>query len=315
MRVALRGNLRKQGEIAPRRFLKILADGDRPQFTQGSGRIELAAAVVGPDNPLTARVIVNRIWLQHFGRALVRSPSNFGTLGQPPTHAELLDWLAVEFVESGWSIKRLHRTIMLSATYQMSSQYNAENFKHDGDNRSIWRMNPRRMDVEAWRDSLLDVVGGLDQTIGGLPTERLLSSRRRTLYSVVSRNGDRFESDEFLRLFDFPSPRATSAKRVTSIVPQQFLFMMNSPFMIERARELARRLAAEAKNDAQRIDRAYRLLFARPPTDREQAIGLRFLTQAKQPNHTATNANEPKLSAWEQYAQTLLSANEFMHVR
>ncbi len=314
MPVALRGNLRKPGEIAPRRFLQILSSAERAVFDQGSGRLQLAAAVVAPDNPLTARVMVNRVWLRHFGRGLVRSPSNFGTLGETPTHPGLLDWLAAEFIQSKWSLKQLHRTIMLSSTYQMSSQFHASNFERDGDNRLLWRMNPRRIDVEAWRDAMLDVTGDLDRTLGGSPTEHLHASRRRTLYSVVSRNGDRFESDAFLRLFDFPSPRATSAKRNTSTVPQQFLFMLNSPFMIERAIALSRRLAGEAEHDAARIDRAYQLLFARPPTPYEQAIGLRFVTAA-QPADQFAGKPERALSAWEQYAQILLSANEFMHVR
>ena len=276
MKVALRGNLRKPGEVAPRRFLRILAGEKSPRFTRGSGRLELAEAIADSRNPLTARVLVNRVWRLHFGRALVRSPSNFGSLGEQPTHPELLDWLAARFIESGWSIKQLHRTIMLSAAYQMSSRFDAANFRADGDNRLIWRMNPRRLDVEAWRDGLLTVTGELDRALGGPPTENV-NSRRRTLYLKVSRNGDRFGSDIFLRLFDFPLMRATVARRPISIVPQQYLFMMNGPFMIDRAKALAKRLQREASGDAERIDRAYQLLFGRLPSEEEKQLGLEFL--------------------------------------
>jgi hypothetical protein len=299
MAVALRGNLLKPGEMAPRRFLHIVAGATPALFTRGSGRVELAEAIVHPDNPLTARVMVNRVWMQHFGKALVRTPDNFGKVGEKPTHPELLDWLARRFIASGWSLKQLHRTIMLSAAYQMSSRLDPRSFAQDGDNRLLWRMEPRRLDVEAWRDGLLAVTHDLDRTMGGPSTQSLLESSRRTLYSIVSRNGDKFQSDDFLRLFDFPSARATSAERHTSIVPQQFLFMMNSPFMAKRAESLARRLEAEAPDESARIARAYRLLFDREPSADEARLGASFL-------QGATLA---------EYAQVLLSSNEFLFLR
>lgn len=299
MAIALRGNLLKPGDIAPRRFLHIIAGENPPLFTHGSGRIELANAIVNPENPLTARVLVNRVWQQHFGKALVRTPDNFGKLGDQPTHPELLDWLARNFIESGWSLKKLHRTIMLSSAYQMSSNMDRRSFAQDGENRLIWRMEPRRLDVEAWRDGLLAVTGSLDETIGGPATESLLDSSRRTLYSVVSRNGDKFQSDDFLRLFDFPSARATSAQRETSIVPQQFLFMMNSSFMAKRAQAFAERLRSEAPDDGARITQAYRLLFNRTPAPAETRAATAFLQSAP----------------LEQYAQVLLSSNEFLFLR
>ena len=295
MPVALRGDLRKPGPLAPRRPLRILSETEPQPFKQGSGRRELAAAITRPDNPLTARVMVNRIWQHHLGRALVRTPSNFGTLGEAPTHPLLLDWLADEFIRSGWSMKQLHRTIMLSATYQMSSRFNEQAFASDGDNRLIWRMNPRRLEVEAWRDSLLTVTGELDQRFGGPPTEKLLNSRRRTLYTVISRNRDRFESDDFLKLFDFPTPRATSAGRNTSTVPQQFLFMLNSPFMVNRARALAQRVEASAEDNATRIDNVYQLLFSRSPSSRERDMGLAFLEQ-ETPSKAPASAPKPTTS-------------------
>lgn len=313
MNVAIRGNLRKPGEPAPRRFLRILAGDDSKRFTQGSGRVELADAVASAENPLTARVFVNRVWMHHFGKALVRTPSNFGSLGEKPTHPELLDWLTATFIESGWSVKQLHRTIMLSATYQMSSRFEEQAFNADGDNRLVWRMNLRRHDVESWRDALLSVTGELDPVLGGEPTEKI-DSRRRTLYLKVSRNGDRFATDVFLRLFDFPSMRATIAKRPTSIVPQQFLFLMNSSFVIERSKALAARLDLEAGDDRQRIELAYRLLFGRVPTQQELALGLEFVSPTSATPQQHAEKKKPTLSPWQQYVQVLLSSNEFMYV-
>ncbi len=308
MHIAIRGDLRKKGERAPRRFLQILTGEELPLFDQGSGRRQLAKAVADPGNPLTARVMVNRIWLQHFGGALVGSPSNFGVIGEKPSHPELLDWLAATFVESGWSIKRLHRLILASSTWRMSSGYVAGNMNVDAGNRLLWRMNPRKLDVEAWRDSLLQVTGELETSLGGTPTEHLLGSRRRTLYAKISRNGDRFESDEFLRLFDFPMPRATSPKRVQSTVPQQYLFMMNSSFMIERARALIGRLERERDVDEARIDRAYELLYGREPSGQERDLGIAFLSAVVQ-------SEEQPMTPWQQYAQVLLSAHEFMQIQ
>jgi Protein of unknown function (DUF1553)/Protein of unknown function (DUF1549)/Planctomycete cytochrome C len=328
MKVAIRGNLRKEGDVAPRRFLRVVAGAEPTRFTEGSGRKALAAAIVDRNNPLTVRVFVNRIWMHHFGDGIVRTPSNFGTLGERPTHPQLLDWLASEFIAQGWSIKKLHRLIMTSHTYQLSSRHSDANFSADGDNRLLWRMNPRRMDVEAWRDSLLSATRELDTTPNGPPIEDITRSNRRTLYAKVSRNGDFFRSDEFLRRFDFPSVRSTVAKRPRSVVPQQFLFLLNSPFMVDRAKALVMRLERMAEADAERIDEAYQLLFSRPPTEAEMTIGLEFLhsnaptTAATGPDSVAqvpgpaTSRHEVNaISPWTQYAQILLSSNEFMFVR
>ncbi len=307
MHVAIRGNLRKTGALAPRRFLRILVGDDPPRFAVGSGRRELADAIVCPSNPLTARVFVNRIWMHHFGNGLVRTPSNFGTLGELPTHPQLLDWLAADFVHHGWSLKRLHRQIMTSATYQLSSGFCAESFRTDGDDRLLWRMSPRRMDVEAWRDSLLSVCGELDDSLSGPPVAEITGSRRRTIYAKVSRNGDVFESDLFLRRFDFPLMRATVAKRNSSIVPQQFLFLLNSRFIIDRAKAFAARLERESTTDEGRITHAYQLLYGRRPEATEQRVAREFLASKR--------GDEGELTAWVQYAQALLSSNEFMYVR
>ena len=288
MKLALRGNLRKPGPVAPRRFLRLLAGADPAKFLSGSGRAELAAAVASPENPLTARVLVNRVWLHHFGRGLVRSPSNFGTLGELPTHPLLLDWLADEFVNSGWSLKNLHRLIMRSAVYQMSSRINRRAFAADGDNRLLWRMNPRRLDVESWRDSLLAVTGELDRTMGGPPIDNIAAARRRTLYAKVSRNGDQFASDTFLRLFDFPIMRATVAQRPTSIVPQQFLFLMNSSFMLERSRAMLRRVEQMSASDESRVRSLYLLLYGRDCTSDEFQAALNFINPDSDPSAADT---------------------------
>jgi hypothetical protein len=295
--------------------LQIVAGANPPPFDKGSGRLQLADAIADPTNPLTPRVIVNRVWQQHFGFGLVRTPSNFGTLGESPSHPELLDWLAWHFVrefripnsELGWSLKSLHRLIVTSATYRQDSAPRVEAANVDGDNRLLWRMNPRRLDVEAWRDSLLAATGELDLTLGGKPIDDIAASGRRTLYASISRNGDKFASDTFLRLFDFPVPRATSEGRTASIVPQQSLFMMNSPFMVARAKAFAARLEREASDDAARVRRAYLLLYGRPVTDDELELGCGFVQSG------STKSADGALTAWQQYAQVLLSAGEAMY--
>ena len=307
MPLAIRGNLRKPGPTAPRRFLRIVAGESPPHFTRGSGRLDLAEAIVSRENPLTQRVFVNRIWWHHFGQGLVRTPSNFGKLGEPPTHPELLDWLTAEFLDKGWSLKRLHRLILSSSTYRMSSEMNPAAFAIDGDNIRLWRMTPRRLDVEAWRDAFLCVTDELDRTLGGPSVNQLLNSPRRTMYGSVSRNGDHFASESFLRLFDFPSPRASDEGRKTSVVPQQSLFLINSPFMAARSRALVARLHRDASDDMTRLQRAYQLLYGRAPSDAERQLGQEYLGQPLSPS-------PDQLSRWEQYAQVLLSANEFMYI-
>ena len=265
--------------------------------------MQLAEAIASPANPLTSRVIVNRVWQHHFGQALVGTPDNFGLLGEKPSHPELLDWLAARFIADGWSLRKLHHLIMMSDTYQMSSRFDAHNFRLDGDNRLLWRMSPRRLEAEAWRDSVLAVTGELDRTIGGRPINDILGSTRRTLYAAISRNGDKFPSDEFLRLFDFPSARAVASKRSVSSVPQQSLFLLNSPVMVARGKAFALRLAKEAPNTDDRIDRAYALLNGRQPTAEERRVATTFL------------ASGDETETWPRYAQALLSSYELMQTR
>ncbi len=334
-KVHLRGNHKELGDEVPRRFLAILSPAEPQPFQQGSGRLELARAIADPANPLTARVMVNRVWQHHFGRGLVGTPSNFGLLGERPTHPELLDHLAAKFVASGWSLKQLHREIMLSATYRLASQVDGRGLTVDGqrktpdrtdvsspstfnrqlsttldpDNRLLWRQNRRRLDIEAWRDSMLAVSGNLDRALGGAAVNlNDAGNRRRTLYASISRH----ELNGTLRLFDFPDPNLTSERRVSTTVPMQQLFVLNSDFLTRQAKSLSSRLANEASSDDKgRIERAYSILFQRPPTEAEVRIGLSYL-QAPLPDNVP--ASEVKFTAWEQYTQALLGTNEFAFV-
>ena len=267
-------------------------------FHHGSGRLELAQAIVDPKNPLTARSIVNRVWLHHFGQGLVRTPGDFGLRGDPPSHPELLDYLASKFIRDGWSMKKLHREIMLSATYQQSSA--GRNAESDPENRLLGHMNRQRLDFEATRDSLLAVSGRLDDKIGGPSAHDLLSpaSRRRTLYGFV----DRLQVPGLYRAFDFPSPDATSSHRDTTTIPQQALFFMNGPFVAEAARALAHRPDVAACADARKkIARMYQICFGREPTPDELILAVDFVGGGGE-------------TAWQRFAQAVLELNEFAFV-
>jgi cytochrome c553/mono/diheme cytochrome c family protein len=298
LRLHLRGNPYNLGEEVPRRFVEVLSDGEPPRFEKGSGRLELAEAIAS--HPLAARVMVNRVWHHHFGRGLVRTTSNFGRLGDRPSHPELLEYLTARFMASGYSLKALHREIMLSATYQLSSDDSRENLARDPDNRLLWRANRRRLDVEAIRDSLLLAAGKLDLTLGGPSAALDANNFRRTIYGKVSR----FQLDRLLALFDFPSPSASAELRNVTNVPIQWLFFMNSDFVWNQAEHFAERLRANgAANDRERIAQAYRILFGREPTAEEVRLGQEFLSDAP-PSGEA--------SPWTLYAQALLSSNEFL---
>ncbi len=304
MKIHLRGNPATLGPEAPRRFLAILSTDTPETFGQGSGRLELARAIASPENPLTARVLVNRVWAQHFGRGLVATPSNFGKQGERPSHPELLDHLASRFIASGWSLKALHRMILLSATYQLASTHDAKDAAVDPENILLWRGPRRRLEVEAWRDAMLAVAGQLDTKLGGASANlNSADNHRRTLYGSVSRHN----LDGLLRLFDFPDPNITSDKRTVTTVPLQQLFVLNSPFLEQQARALAARLTNEpAGSDAERVRRAYVLLFGRPARDAEVALGVEYLA--------AKSETKDEPSRWEQYAQALLGSNEFLFV-
>ncbi|MEO7651060.1 MAG: DUF1553 domain-containing protein, partial [Bryobacteraceae bacterium] len=296
-KVAFRGEAANLGEEAPRRFLAILSDGEPAPFRHGSGRLELAEAIASAKNPLTARVMVNRIWKHHFGEGIVRSTSNFGQLGERPTHPELLDYLAARFVESGWSMKAMHREILLSAAYQMSSE-EGPNAAKDPDNKLLSHTNvSERMDAESLRDSVLAVAGTLDLAVGG-PSKPLTDQfQRRAIYATVSRS----DTDRTMLVFDFPDPNATSEQRMTTVGPMQRLYFMNSKFVAKQAKALAERIGKESGDDRQRVGRAYQILFGRPATEEEIRLGLDFV--------------KAKADAWPQYAQVLLGTTEFSAIQ
>jgi hypothetical protein len=303
--VQVRGNPASPGPVVPRRFLAVLSANRPPPFRQGSGRLELARALSHEGAPLAARVIVNRVWKQHFGTGLVETPSDFGAQGARPSHPLLLDDLAARFVANGWSLKWLHREILLSATYQQVSGPDAAKQTIDPDNRWLWRMNRRRLEVEPWRDAMLAVSGMLRLQQGGPPQELGdPMNRRRTLYGTVKRR----ELSDLLRLNDFPDPTAHSPARVPTTTPLQQLFVLNSPFVQKQAAALVRRLKTEAPGSIDaRVRRAYLLLFGRPATDGQIALAVEFLTAGK-PNAPVSDA------LWEEYAQALLGSNEFLFV-
>jgi hypothetical protein len=296
LKQALRGDPYQLGDPVPRGFLSILSDGPPLTFHNGSGRLDLAEAIANPRNPLTARVMVNRIWQRHFGSGIVRTPSNFGLVGDRPSHPELLDYLASRFVELNWSIKALHREMMLSAVYALSSETSAQNEAADPENRLRWRANRSRLDVEALRDSILFVAVKLDLAVGGPAFGWDKSSARRTVYGKVSR----FRLDRMLSLFDFPDPNITCEQRVSTNVPPQRLFFLNSELVSEAAKSLATRLHQEVSDDTARIERAYQLLFGRPASEDEKRRASEFLSGGP--------------VAWPLYTQMLLSSNEFSFV-
>ena len=294
--VWIRGDQNNPGEAAPPHFLAILSPADPQPFHRGKERLELAEAIANSANPLTARVMVNRVWQQHFGYGLVRTPSNFGWQGDRPSHPELLDYLADRFVREGWSLKKLHREIMLTAAYALSDEVYERNYTEDPDNRLLWRYNRRRLDVESLRDSILYVAGKLDAQAGG-PAVRLdKENKRRTVYAYISRR----QLDPMLALFDFPNPNSTSEQRLQTTVPLQKLFFMNSPFVMEQSAALAARVAAGASSDEQRITATYRFVLQRDPTPEERRLAHEFI---------GGNA-----SAWPEYTQILLSSNEFTYL-
>ena len=301
LHVFLRGNTETKGDLVKRRFLKVLAQNEPKSFTQGSGRLELAEAIADPNNPLTARVIVNRVWSLFFGRGLVATPSNFGQLGSPPSHPELLDDLSVRFMENNWSIKWLVRELVLSSTYQQSSQNKLQNELIDAANIYLWRMNRRRLSVEQWRDSILAASNNLDRRGGESLELTDAKNVRRTIYGRVSRK----KLSDILIQFDYPDANVHSAKRSDTTTAIQKLFIINNSFMVEQAKGLAKRITGDSSaTDLTHIQSTYALLYNRQPTREETDLGLAFLRLPA----------EGKLTRWEQYSHALLAANEMMFV-
>jgi hypothetical protein len=295
--VLARGQYDRKGDLVPRGFPQLLAGDHQEPITQGSGRLELARWIANPANPMTAKVMANRIWQHHFGEGIVRTPNNFGKLGEPPSHPELLDWLALRFLDSGWSIKRVQRMIMLSAAYQQSSEGDSQTMNADPGNKWFGRMNRQRLEAEPLRDAMLAVSGALDPTPGG-PATRNLSTGRRTLYLMTIRS----DRSNYRMLFDAADPTAIADHRIDSTVAPQALFLMNDPFVLDKAAALASRaLAQPLPDDRARIDWLYQLLFARHADPNELAIAQSALQEAGP-------------GAWQQYCQLLLCTNEFAYV-
>jgi hypothetical protein len=287
--VMLHGNVATPGEITPRHFLTVLSKGDSA-LKQGSGRLELAEKIFSDAAPLTARVIVNRVWDWHFGKPLVPTTSDFGTQGEKPAHPDLLDDLAARFIAHGWSFKWLHREIMLSAAYRQASRPRADGEQMDPANSLFWRMNPRRLDVESYRDSMLRAAGTLSDKMYGPPEDLDRGpSDRRTVYGRVGRG----RLSNLLRLYDFPDPTQTSPGRDLTTTSLQQLFILNSSFMHDQAEALAKSVETEPSS-AEKMRSLYRKILARDPSPKELDLAVSYLSEG----------------TLEQYAQVLLSTNE-----
>jgi len=357
--ILLRGQAETPGSVVPRRFLEILSGTNRPTFKNGSGRLELANAIASKSNALTARVMVNRVWQHHFGDGFVSTPDDLGNQSSPPTHPELLDWLATRFMADGWSVKKLHKLILMSATWQQSSRNNPQFAEKDPFNHLVWRANVRRLEFEPLRDSILSIGGTLDLRMGGHPVDlsegtrlpqarggkraadpalKLSTEPRRSIYGFV----DRSDLNETLNTFDFPNPTAPSGKRYETIVPQQALFLMNSPLVIEQVRNVVNRDAfTNSATDEDKIKFLYDILFQRLPSAQETRSGIDFVesfrpaSAAVQPANGANGARGARgaqgrggqaqgrargaaaatparvpLSGWQEYAHALLMTNE-----
>jgi hypothetical protein len=321
-RIFIRGNHKTLGAEAPRAFLEVFDGG--PFKSSGSGRFELAKAITDPKNPLTARVLVNRLWKHHFGAGIVSSPDDFGNQGQPPTHPELLDWLATEFMDGGWSIKKMHRLMVLSTAYRQSSRATSKQAAKavmiDPQNRLLHRQNVRRLEAEAIRDAILAVSGRLDRSIGGPgvlphltehevgrgrpPSGPLDGNGRRSIYLQVRRN---FLNPMF-SAFDYPTPFTTIGKRSVSNVPAQALVMLNNPFVLQQAEQWAKRtLAGPGRTSVERLQSMYLAAFARPADPEEIGLALVFLGAAAE-----EHGNDGK--AWADFAHVLFNAKEFIFV-
>jgi len=341
--VFIRGEAENKSAIVPRRFLEILSGPVRPAFTNGSGRLDLAHAIVSRSNPTTPRVMINRIWLHHFGEGFVPTPDDLGTMSEPPSHPGLIDYLASRFVDEGWSIKKMHRLIMLSSVYQQSSENNPRYAQIDPNNRLLWRANIRRLEFEALRDSFLAIGGDLDKTMFGKPVDltREPYSTRRTIYGFV----DRQDVADVLVNFDFANPDLPTGRRHETTVPQQALFLMNSPLVVEQAKKLvALSDFNKCQDDESKIAFLYERVYQRPPQPEEVKLGLEFVSEKPEPEKVGSaddavksfaNDSEPRrkqrekqlarqkmgkrgdnfkkrepLKAWEEYTHALLQANE-----
>jgi hypothetical protein len=329
-RIFLRGNPNNPGNEVPRQFLQILAGNGRQPFTKGSGRLELALAIASGENPLTARVMANRVWLHHFGEGLVTTPDDFGLRCDPPSHPELFDFLAACLMEDGWSLKRLHRRLMASRIYRQASDDGLSSAAADPENRLLSKANLRRLDFEALRDTVLFVAGNLDCALGGRPVPLVSQprvqpggafdgrrddgelSRRRAIYGFI----DRQNLPGLLRAFDVADPDTITGRRYATTVPQQALYFFNSPFVMQQALSLATASEFQEINEAAgRVRHLYQRIVQRDPTAEEIDLARRFLAkQAPVAESTVPDAKTPPFGPWERLAHVLLMSNELMFV-
>jgi len=327
MYVHLHGDVDQHGPIVKRGMPQFLALGKAPSIpANSSGRLQLAQWLTSAENPLTARVMVNRIWQYHFGKGIVTTPSNFGVRGEAPTHPELLDWLAGQFVAGGWSMKTLHRQILLSKTYRLASDNDEDSAAKDPGNRWYWRFDRLRLDAEEIRDSLLLAAGKLDRSRPGAhpfpsidhwkwtqhsPFKDVYPSNHRSVYLMTQR----FQRHPYLALFDGPDTNTTTEQRTHSTVPQQALFLMNDPFILEQATGLARRLIGSGGDPWRRIELAHQIALARPARHIEMEMAVHYLdAYRKQLEKDGVEADRLELEAWTSYARMLLCSNEFVYI-
>ena len=327
--VLIRGEVANKGDVVERGYVTILSPAEAPKVSSdGSGRLELANWIVSRENPLTSRVIVNRVWSHLFGQGLVRTVDNFGATGAKPTHPELLDTLAVEFMDDGWSIKRLIRRLVLTRTYQLSTNFDADNFEVDPDNQSLWRMNPRRLGAESLRDAMLLASGDLDRTpakasvvakfrdtqgIGrGITAEQLNEpNKHRSVYLGIVRNA----VPEALKVFDFAEPSILVGRRNVTTVPAQALYMLNNEFVIECSNNAAKQLLAIADmDDGDRINKAYQLILSRPAAADEIARAEKYLAQTNQKLSNDLSDEELQRTTWSGLCQALFACAEFRYL-
>jgi hypothetical protein len=329
VRVHIRGSHLALGEEVPRRVPIVLASTAAPTFEPSrSGRLELARWMTGPEHPLTGRVMVNRIWRWHFGRGIVATPDNFGLLGDRPVNPQLLDWLARRFVDSGWSVKAMHRLIMLSNAYRMGAAFDPKAAEVDPEDRLLWRFSPRRLEAEAIRDAFLSVAGTLDATMGG---SLLLVENRGYFFNHTSQDGTKYDTKrrsvylpivrnhmyDAFDLFDYSDASVANGDRATTTVAPQALFVMNGELVEQAARDLASDLlAAPSSDDAERTRRLYLRAYGRPPKPEETARALAFLDRfSRGLAATETDARERSLRSWQALCQALMASNEFAYIQ
>jgi hypothetical protein len=322
--VQLKGDPKHPGETVPRGFLQVLGGQKLSPGETGSGRLQLAGWIADKANPLAARVMVNRVWLHHFGRGLVRTPDDFGARGAPPTHPELLDWLTRKFVDGGWSVKSLHRLVMLSRAYQSACVENADYARRDPQNQWLWTFNRRRLDAEEVRDAMLAVAGALDRSPGGPhpfkpewewrytqhePFVDDFPTDKRSVYLMQQR----IRTQPYLGTFNGADTNACTGQRGTDTPPQQALFMLNSDFAHKQAKRWAERLAREGGTPRERLKSAFQLALGRGPTDDEVREATEYIAGVDAPLKAAS-VTERESAAWASYLRVLLGSSEFMFV-